>query len=526
MSLPQTLGETYMRILTNVPEYNRRNATRILQFLTFSQRPLRINELVDVIAVDLEHEPSFDIRSRMPVPMEILRCCSSLVAFSEETREIRLAHFSVKEFMTSQEDKGVFTQSLEEFTAHESIIEVIVAYLLSITNTGLESNDLKATYHLVDYCARHWIDHAEIVEENSASTRQRLLELFSNKGSWFVCNKIYNPGDPDNKWTDEVEWPDSVAEPLYIASLGGLKYLVKDLLQQGADIDAVTGEEGTALHVACKEGHSDIARVLIESGADINIVGDFSKSTILLAAMQADLIDISCLLINHGADSGAQGNIWSVKDQNSYRREIYPLHAACFEGADKVVKALINKNVDINLDDEHYGTPLEIASSSGNEKVVKLLCEQGAETGTCALHEAVLNHHEHIVQLLLEHGADVNVRNKKGDTPLGKAVGYHLEDNIRLLLEHGADVHARDRAGGTLLHTAVQTSASEGVILLLFKHGVDAHVQNQMGEAPLQLAERWGYKQMAQLLRTAEGAALPSSSSAQKGIIGGRTSSA
>lgn len=450
MSLPKTLGETYMLILTNVPDCNKPNTTRILQFLTFSQRPLRIDELVDVIAVDLEHEPSFDIRSRMPVPMEILRYCPSLVAFSEETHEIRLAHFSVKEFITSQEDKGVFTRSLEEIVAHESIIEIIVAYLLSLQDTRRTRYDLKKTYHLASYCAKHWLDHATIVEENSPNARQRLLQLFSNYRSWSVCNMIYNPDGQREILVDELDWPDSHAQPLYIASLSGLKYLVKDLLQQGADIDAVTGRCGTALRVACEMGHSDIARVLIENGADMDIVGGFDFGTALVTAIDYDLTDIACLLINLGADPGIRGGTWAGSYGEGWR-EIYPLHAACSNGAEKVVKALIDKNVDIDLKDEYFGTPLVVASSSGNEKMVKLLLQQGANINargykdTSALHEAVSWHHKHIVQLLLEHGADINARDDDGKTPLWITVAIGDPDGlIPLLLDHGADIHLRD----------------------------------------------------------------------------------
>src|SRR4051812_1962625 len=78
-SLPKSLNETYDRILNAIPLENRQQAIRILQFLTFSERPLKIEEGIDAIAVNIEKEPYFSPKYRMPEPEEIAHYCSSLV---------------------------------------------------------------------------------------------------------------------------------------------------------------------------------------------------------------------------------------------------------------------------------------------------------------------------------------------------------------------------------------------------------------------------------------------------------------
>lgn len=495
-----------MRILANVPEYNRRNTTRILQFLTFSQRPLRIEELVDAIAVDLEHEPSFDIRSRMPVPMEILRCCSSLVVFSEETGEIRLSHFSVKEFITSKEHKGIFTQSLEKFTANESIIGIITAYMLSLKDTDVKHYKLKETYHLADYCAEHWVDHARIVEENSPNFRQRLLELFSNKESWFFCNKIYNLGGPYDNWTCKVGWPESIVEPLYIASSSGLKYLVKDLLLRGADINADGGKFGTALRVACQEGHPDIARILIESGADMDIACGWHPSTALVTAIDNDLFDLACLQIHHGANLGIRGYLFEHAGDNLV--ESYPLHLACIKGAREVIKALTSKKADVNVIDEKYGAALKILSMRGYKDLVKLLLDNGAdidqkssagESNDTALDAACFSGHYEVVKLLLQRGADTRVQNRNGETPLHTAARADHKDIARLLLAHGADVNAQFDEVFSPLHLAAWLN-HERMVQLLLEHGADVHAQFEEIGTALHIAAWNDHKVIAQLL--------------------------
>jgi hypothetical protein len=81
-SLPKTLDETYSRIFRGIPEEHKPYSIRILQLLIFSERPLRIEEAVDAIAVDTEGNPYFNPDHRMPIPREILYYCSSLVVVS------------------------------------------------------------------------------------------------------------------------------------------------------------------------------------------------------------------------------------------------------------------------------------------------------------------------------------------------------------------------------------------------------------------------------------------------------------
>jgi len=110
-SLPKTLDETYGRILSSIPDEQKPYATRILQFLIYSDRPLRIKEAIDALAVDTEGDQYFNIKDRLPDPREISCYCSSLVVLvptikhsyhkDDKHVELQLAHFSVKEYLTS-----------------------------------------------------------------------------------------------------------------------------------------------------------------------------------------------------------------------------------------------------------------------------------------------------------------------------------------------------------------------------------------------------------------------------------------
>jgi hypothetical protein len=156
-SLPKTLDETYSRILHGIPSEYKQNATRILQFLTYSERPLSIKEAVDAIAVNTEGDQYFNPRHRMPDLWEITCFCSSLVILvstthdsykeNKEDMKLQLAHFSVKEYLTSEQlDKDV-AYNFQEVAAKASIATVCLAYLLHL-DQDIPINKIRETFPL------------------------------------------------------------------------------------------------------------------------------------------------------------------------------------------------------------------------------------------------------------------------------------------------------------------------------------------------------------------------------------------
>lgn len=140
-SLPDTLDETYARILNAIPSRHKQTAIRILQFLAFSERPLKIEEVVEIIAVDPKGDPRFDPRNRMPESKEISRYCSSLVAVERRrtsefnqtmVTELQLSHFSVKEYLTSNRLEKDLTPSFQEISAKASIATICPSIFVAI----------------------------------------------------------------------------------------------------------------------------------------------------------------------------------------------------------------------------------------------------------------------------------------------------------------------------------------------------------------------------------------------------------
>jgi hypothetical protein len=113
-TLPQTLDQTYDRILTAISKEDCEYVMRILQWLTFFARPLSVKEVAEVVAIDVARDPAFDRDKVLEDPLEALNICSCLVTVTTNKRRrglsppqriIALAHYSVQEYLVSDRIK-------------------------------------------------------------------------------------------------------------------------------------------------------------------------------------------------------------------------------------------------------------------------------------------------------------------------------------------------------------------------------------------------------------------------------------
>ncbi|KAI1861538.1 hypothetical protein JX265_009505 [Neoarthrinium moseri] len=245
ISLPKTLDETYAQILTNIPPECFDHTVRILQFLTYSERPLRLAEAVDAIAVnigaDIADGPRFNAQDRMPVPGDIVGYCSGLVVLVRRTdpidddliiEEIQLAHFSVKDYLISDRLERHTAHHLQATAARSLIAEVCLTYLLELEHNA-DIAWIKDTFPFAQYSARYWATHALVGEHNSESVLKLASELLVSRSHLEGSYRLY---DPDQPW-DDAPSSENIPPALYYASLHGLSRCVRLLLDEGADVN-------------------------------------------------------------------------------------------------------------------------------------------------------------------------------------------------------------------------------------------------------------------------------------------------
>ena len=283
---------------------------------------------------------------------------------------------------------------------------------------------------------------------------------------------------------------------------------VTALLDAGADIGANAGSYlGTPLLHAIFQISTlrplnaatfAIIDLLLEAGADVNAVdehGDAPLLKILRRGTVGTNTDQVLKLLEAGADPGARGS-----------GQVTPLHMAARYANPVLVNALLDAGADPLVRDSRGSLPLHDAARSGDPEVIARLVRAGAEVngrnaeGQSPLHLAVLGGPSNgtsaieayltqqlglsvqeeepspwrlRVATLLELGADPNLQDAEGDTPLHLAGQRSDTSLVSLLVDAGADVNARNGSGETPL-AAARSHANEPVLRHLLDLGADA----------------------------------------------------
>ena len=183
-SLPKTLDDTYERILLGIDELWRDDVHKVLQWLCFALRDVTLGEVVDALAVTVVDGPSFDPDERYADPRDILTRCSSLVSTARGD-VLRLAHFSVKEYLVSDRLRsgGARMHAVMKTTANELIAQTCLAYLLHFKTVDCPDRSTIDNYPLAEYAAAYWLEHVRLEKDNMSHTLQSLiLGLFETSG--------------------------------------------------------------------------------------------------------------------------------------------------------------------------------------------------------------------------------------------------------------------------------------------------------------------------------------------------------
>ncbi|KAH6619901.1 hypothetical protein C7974DRAFT_222932 [Boeremia exigua] len=530
--MPRTLDETYERVFSAIDDQYFDESKRALYWLAFSARPISVAELAEACSIQIRHntKPSLDDGGYEAIT-GLLGVISSFVLIGEpippaclnenqepwphkfidaSTRQLRLAHFSVKEYLISSrlrdQTTGISRYRLEESNAQYLISQMCCAYFLYFTNehrvkiwideekaprgralgwplTQSHLKDLTPAFPLLEYVCDHWYEHQKLAESRSGPLREHErfhLQILDNervRGAWlrlrdpngFMCMRDASTDIPEPVWHDG-------SQALYWAALLGLHKTVLMLCECESELDVnhKAGRYGFALQAAAYMGDYDMVSLLMLRGALPDLEWGYFGTALHVAVWRGhERIGAKLLRAAPESVHNASGEYGTaLQAAIELGREHY-VHMLLQSGADPNSQVKITRPGEGDL--EATDTLVLVAAKRGTSNMVDMMIRSGANIDHSS-HELLLecarwNSEEdngESMRTLLQHAVfEISVLNEA----LLEAIGSNHERNIRTLISAGANPNhleeVHESAAGLVFRDVEQGKALVELLLEL-----------------------------------------------------------
>ncbi|KAL7957775.1 hypothetical protein V8C34DRAFT_314629 [Trichoderma compactum] len=474
-------------------------AHKVLSWTICAKRQLTTTELQHALAVEMD-EVELD-KENIPSIHDMVSACAGLVTADNESNIIRLVHYTAQEYFNQTRNRW--------FPDADGIMaDTCAAYLLlNAFESGpcpnshdcfkrLESNPFYR------YAAYSWGHHAR----KAAKLCHKVMEFLECETKMNASIEALR-GNAYIRAVSAQQLTYGMTS-LHLAAYFGIEEAVEALLNK-TKIDVGTHDEN---------GSTPPSRPAYNGQQDnVSLYGDGPLAS---AAWNGHEAVVKLLLETPSIDTDVR-----------YPGPGTPLYRAACNGHDAVVKLLLSAGADPNLGNEDQ-TPLSKAAEGGHEAVVKLLLampsigihSSGRHCET-PLYKAADKRHAAVVTLLLAAGASPDVQDQFGTTALMRAADHGDASLVETLLAAGAKSDVRDQLGSTTLGyalllaagadanldeddgtTPLSRAAGKGytsIVELLLAAGADPDVEDEHGRTPLRHATDDGDKTAAELLPAA-----------------------
>ncbi|WP_341814104.1 ankyrin repeat domain-containing protein [Wolbachia endosymbiont (group A) of Nomada flava] len=248
---------------------------------------------------------------------------------------------------------------------------------------------------------------------------------------------------------------------------------IKNLISQGANLEAKYGDGSTPLHIASRNNYLDVLEYLVKSGANLEAKNRYGRTPLFIASWNGHL-DIVKYLVENGAN---------IEAQDAYNRK--PLHIAVDANRLNVVNLLLDRGANLKATDMYGKTSLDLAIQKGYEDIIEVLKQKQLDLDK----ELLISTEEGDLEKVrdsIRQGANVNVQGRQDWTPVFWAIQKNNFNIIELLLDNNADIKVKDNEGWTPLHWAVQLD-SLNVVKYLVEKGADINALTADGRTSLDI---------------------------------------
>jgi hypothetical protein len=264
----------------------------MLQCLVAAVRPLRVEELAEVLAFDFDAEgiPKLNLDWRWEEQEEaIMSACSSLVIIVKDgdKRIVQFSHFSVKEFLTANRlakpVRDVSRYHIQLDAAHTILAQACLGVIFRMDDR-IDCDNVKS-FPLALYAGRYWTTHAQFgtVSSRIKGGMERLFD--ADQPHFAIWLWLYNEEAVLLKslYVMCPEKPEVV--PLYYAAKFGFRDLAEHLIAEHPDhINARGGFDDTPMHAAARAGHINILSLLLEHGVGVDDLDKWGETPLLRAS--------------------------------------------------------------------------------------------------------------------------------------------------------------------------------------------------------------------------------------------------
>ncbi|KAJ5644882.1 hypothetical protein N7507_010893 [Penicillium longicatenatum] len=492
--LPEQVSAAYEKILARSKSPVRTEA--LLRILLAAMEPLTLDEANMALTTELARQDSQPVLvSDMWEPdvfKDIVKdLCGLLVNIHGS--KLFFMHQTAREFLAHRERYGEWKGRLDMLGSHRRMLLICLGSLscldkkvlgeilthaeffwgelmgygaFSAHNSQILQN-FKADFPLALYSTRYWIDHARLIETEALEEIVSFVENNQAYEAWDGLYSMITGGRLGYKRFKRQTTP-----PLLHASSANLPCLTKQLLEKGAKIDAEGYQNPTALFAAAEKGHKEIVELLLKNNAHVN------------ARSRPDAPP---------AFNGVSlfSNSACANSPNSQPSGQTALYIASLQGQEDIVQLLLENGADTTSCNAGTEFPIHGASQGRHIGVVKLLLKNGADASPeggfmgeeTPLFIASEAGYKDLAEVLIEGGANVNKMSGTfggGKTALMIACRKNHFDVVELLLNKGADVNMQ--GADFALHTACEKNNFE-MVQLLVKYGADVNIKREYGNS-------------------------------------------
>ncbi|AWP11304.1 putative ankyrin-1-like [Scophthalmus maximus] len=305
---------------------------------------------------------------------------------------------------------------------------------------------------------------------------------------------------------------------LHVAAKSGHLSITEHLVRKGTRMDLQEDNAHTALHSAASRDHTETVRALIKVGAPIYSL-DIHNKTPIHSAAENEHRDVVKALVKEEA-----------KQSEGHAQHTY-LHRAAMEDNWRLAELLLQSGAAANARNHQNKTALFYAVTRSNEETVTALLNAGAEVDCDVVNEAIKLNQESILNLLLanargalseealgsalfsavrqnqhgmvtaltDSGANVNMCDERGYTPLLLSAELGHSEVFRVLVAKQAKTDATLSDRSSALHLAVHSSCVP-IVQTLLEKGLDPNIPGPKAQNPLHLAAQSNRSELVGLL--------------------------